>query len=823
MRSIMIGNHFSLALRNLMKSKVFSFINVLGLSVGMAASFLIFEFVNFELSYDHFNRNAERIYRVCNDRYQNGKLIQHGVSSYSAISVAMKADFPEICDYTRIIPARYVMIGYNGKNIGDQRQLVVENSFLTMFSYPLEIGDVKTALLAPYDIVLTESLAKKLFNVTHDNLASILGKGISLGKNPTLFNITGICRDIPENSHLQFDFLTSYITLYKGKDVFIHAEYDFTDSRCWHYIMLKPNVNYKPLEAKFSDFSEHHFQGNKISGSIEKFYLQPLLKAHLYSDFEYEIGDTFSATTVWGLFIIAIFILAIAWTNFINLSIAKSMHHSREVALRKLLGASRFQLVVQLMAESVIVNVLSLLIALIAVGFGQSYFNGLVNHNISLFDFVGSTSGGNTFTALLLILFLLGVFISGFYPAFVLSSINLISVLRGKLATGMKGLFLRKTLIVGQFALTIVLVSSSIIIYQQMRFVREQDLGFNKSQLLILDGPILTDWDSTLLPKQNAFLIEIKRMPGVLGAAFSWRVPGDELERDYDVRMSDQPGKVHFTMNGNGISSDFISVYQTKALAGRVFASNDYRAAGIPNRIVILNYSAINRLGIKSPADAIGRQISIAGREYEIVGVMSDFYQQSLHHPIEPTIFYPASGVFDPFSIKVDQHNLKATVDAIKRTYDAIFPGNLFKYYFLDEKFNRQYADDMLFEKSFKIFSVLAILIACLGLLGLSLYTTVQRTKEIGIRKVLGASVTSVTWLLAMSFMRLVLIAILIASPVSWFIMHKWLQNFVSRIDISPWVFIASALFALVTAFFTISIQTVGAALANPVNSLCSE
>jgi len=819
----MIGNYFRLAVRNLIKHKVFTFINIVGLSAGMTATFLIFEFVNFELSYDHFNKNAERIYRVCNDRYQNGKLIQHGVSTYSGISVAMKGDFAEISDYTRIRPGSRVVVGYNGKSVDDQRQLVVENSFLTMFSYPLEVGDEKTALMAPYEIVLTESLAKKIFNVSKDNLASVLGKSLSLGQNPTPFKITGICEDVPENSHLQFDFLTSYITLYKGKDVFLNAEYDFTDSHYWHYIMLKPGVNYKLLETKFADFSARHFQGNKMSGSIEKFYLQPLLKTHLHSDFDYEIADTFSATTVWGLFIVAIFVLAIACTNYINLSIAKSMDRSKEVALRKLLGASRIQLSAQLVVESLIINVLSVLIALTTVGFAQSYFNKLINHNLSLTYFVSASAGSDTLALLLLVLFLTGTFFSGLYPGFLISSSNFSLVLRGKRIGTMKGVFLRKALIVGQFVVTIVLVNGSILTYQQMRFVSEQDLGFNMSELLVISAPILSKWDSTLLPKQNAFVSEMKRIPGVTGAAFSWQVPGEELSRKYDIRLLDQPGIYHFTMSCNGVSPDFIRVYQTKMLAGRLFNIGDYRSIGIPNRNVILNRAAINLLGMKSPDDAIGRKISVGGGEYDVVGAVSDFHQQSLHYAIEPTIFYPATGLFDPFSIRVDYHNLRATIKSIKATYDVIFPGNLFKYYFLDEKFNRQYGDDMLFDKSFKIFSMLAILIACLGLLGLSLYTTVQRTREIGTRKVVGASVTSIVALLTISFMRLVLIAIFIATPISWYIMHKWLQNFASRIDISLWVFIASALLALVTACCTISIQTVKAALANPVNALRAE
>jgi len=357
-----------------------------------------------------------------------------------------------------------------------------------------------------------------------------------------------------------------------------------------------------------------------------------------------------------------------------------------------------------------------------------------------------------------------------------------------------------------------------------MRFIGDQGLGFNMSQMLIVKGPELSKWDSTLFPKQNAFMDEIKQIPGVSGAAFSTNIPGDELNRSFDIRRVDQPGLAQLTIGVNWTSPNFIRLYHMNMLAGRTFFNTDYKPNGLVGlHNLILNLTAIKMLGFKSPLNAIGRQLSVWDGEYDIVGVMADFHQKSFHYPVEPTMFISGAAPQMSFSIKVAPRHLNTTIDAIKQKYDAIFPGNIFDYNFLDEKYNRQYSSDQLFGRVFSIFSALAIFIACLGLLGLSLFTTLQRSKEIGIRKVLGASVGNIVLTLSKDFIRLVLLAVLIASPIAWIIMHNWLQNFVIRISISWWIFAGSGLLAAIIAFITISFQSVKAATANPVKSLRSE
>jgi putative ABC transport system permease protein len=819
----MLKNYFKTAWRNLMKNKTFSLINIAGLSIGMAACLLILQYVSFELSYDQFNKNAADIYRVYNDRYQGGKLVQHGTITYSGVGPAMQADFPEVIKHTRVVPFGKEIVSYNSKKIDDQNVLAADDAFLSMFNYPLLAGDATTALKEPTCIVITETLAKKIFDVRDDKYQSLLGKAVVLATDSLPYKITGIAKDIPENSHLQFDILLSYITLYTGAHPWKAAENDFTDSDFWHYVKLRHGADYKALEAKFPAFSQRHFQGNKISGSDEKFYLQPLSKAHLYSDFEYEIGKTASATVVWGLLIIAVLIIIIAWVNYINLATAKSMDRAKEVGVRKVAGATKQQLIRQFLTESLIINIIALIIALLIVMLVQEGFNGLVQHQLSLsYLFQKGLNGYNISVALLTLIFF-GIFVSGFYPAFVLSSFKPIFVLKGKFVTSTIGIVLRKVLVVGQFAITVALIIGSFVVYKQIQFVNEQDLGFNMNQMLIVKGPQLTNWDSTFITRENSFMADLKQIPNVLGSANSGRLPGDELGRSFDVRRSDAPSGVHFTVRNNGVSSDFIDVYQMKLLAGRNFIATDYNPDWDKLHNTIITEGAVKLLGFKSATDAVGKTILQGDKKWDIVGVIADYHQKSLRYAVEPTMLGPVYGTFNPISIKVNPQNLSSTIAAIKKKYDAFFPGNLFDYYFLDDKFNEQYKNDQLFGKVFAIFSGFAIFIACLGLLGLSLFATAQRTKEIGVRKVLGASVSNIVLLLSKDFVKLIMIAFVIAAPVAWYVMHNWLQDFAYRIGISWWIFFAAGLLAILIALITISFQAIKAAIANPVKSLRTE
>ena len=822
--NLMLKNYFKIAWRNIRKNKVFSFINIAGLALGMAACLLILQYVSFELSFDRFNKNAADLYRVTNDRYQNGKLVQHGTITYSAIGKALKDDYPEIVNNTRVEPFDQQVLTYGTKKIGDQTALAVDNSFLSMFSYPFIAGDEKTGLVNPNSIILTESLARKFFDISDNNFQPVIGKAIVVSRDSLPYKVTAVCKDVPENSHLSFNFLVSYNTLYSGGNGrWKEADYDFTDSDFWHYIQLKPGTNYKTLEAKLDAFSHKHFQENKVSGSDEKFLLQPLTRAHLYSDYEYEIGKTGSATVVWALMIIAALIILIAWVNYVNLSTAKSMERAKEVGIRKVTGAKRKQLIRQFLTESILINFIALAIAFLLVFLLQKGFNNLIHHELSLAYLVGKGLGNYTITIAVITVMIAGILGSGLYPAFVLSAFKPIAVLKGKFTSSTKGIILRKTLVVGQFAITVALIIGSFVVYRQIKFLNEQNLGINLSQILIVKPPLLTGWDSTFIARENSFKNELKQLPHIQGASVIGRTVGDELSRAFNVQRADKDIDNKLTMRRVSIDADFTTVYGVKVLSGRNFTNTDYNPDWNKLHNLMINEMAAKQLGYTSLNDAIGKQITMWGRNWDIIGVINDFHQKSLRYPIEPTLFMPSYGTDNPLCIKVDTKDLASTMLAVKAKYDAFFPGNFFDYYFLDEKFNRQYSDEQLFGKVFAIFAGFAIFIACLGLLGLSLFATAQRTKEIGVRKVLGASVQNIVLLLSKDFVRLILIAFILASPAAYFIMHSWLQDFAYRIDISWWVFIAAGLLSVTIALGTISFQAVKAALANPVKSLRSE
>jgi putative ABC transport system permease protein len=817
-------NNWKIALRHILKNKTSSAINITGLAIGMAACLLMLQFVSFELSYDQFHQNTDRIFRVVNDRYQNGQLVQHGTITYSGVGRAMKEDFPdEVETYARMEPFSN-LIFIHGEKKTEETGLAVDNSFLSMFSFPLLAGDRNNALSQPNTTMLSEKLARKLLS-SNANPEELIGKMVNIENDSLPYKVTGIFKTVPENSHLQFDFLLSYLSLYSGGNgQWSKADHDFTESDFWNYIQLKPGINPKALEAKLADFSKRHFQGNKVSGSDEVFYLQPLAKAHLATDLEYDFIKKGNPATVWGLLIIALFTIGIAWVNYINLATARSVERAKEVGIRKVIGALRPQLIRQFLSESLLINCIGLLLAVVLVYLVQPVYNHLLGVNLSLEYLWTKGMSGYTIPGGLALVLAAGVLISGFYPAFVLSSFKPIAVLKGKFSSTGKGVLLRKALVVGQFAITVGLIIGSVVVYRQIRFMSRQDLGFNMDQVLVLRPAFLGRWtDSSYFKSLNSFKEEVKQLAYVKGATGSNRVPGMELGRTFDVhRVGDNSGNRHVLRNW-GVNHDFNSLYGIKLLAGRDFRRTDHNVNFELIQNVILNESAVKLLGFANANDAVGKQIFASNKNWEVVGVTTDYHQKSLRHTVEPTMMLPTFSPVNSFSIKINPQNLTQTIAAIEKKFETFFPGNLFEYYFLDEKFNEQYKQDRLFGKVFGLFSGLAIFIACLGLFGLSLYTITQRTKEIGVRKVLGASVQNIVLLLSKDFLRLVIIASIIAFPLSWWVMNNWLSDFAYRIEMTWWFFAAAGLVALVIAMATISFHAIRSALSNPVKSLRSE
>ncbi|HEY4288182.1 MAG TPA: ABC transporter permease [Puia sp.] len=819
----MFRNYLVTAWRNLKKNKVFSFINISGLAIGMAVCLLILQYVNFELSYDQFNKNVADIYRVANDRYQNGKLVQHGTITYSAIGKAMQDDYPEVIDHARVEPWGNIIAGYGDKKIGDINTMAVDNSFLTMFSYPIVVGDQSTALNQPHSLVLTKATADRIFGDQKGDYSKLVGKQLLINRDSMPYKVTAVMADIPANSHLAFDMFASYNSMFSGKNPYKEADYDWTDSDFWHYIRLKHGTDYKALEAKFDAFSQRHFQGNKVSGSVEKFHLQPLARAHLYSDYEYEIGQTGSATVVWGLFIIAVFIISIAWVNYINLSTARSVERAKEVGVRKVTGATRGELIRQFLVESLIINGIAFGLAIGLVFISQHAFDSLIQSPLSFQSLFQRSLNGYAITIGLGTVLLLGIFISAFYPAFVLSSFRPIMVLKGTFRASKKGVFLRKGLVIGQFAITILLIIGSVVVYRQVRFMSSQELGMNIDHILIVKPPFLAGFDSSFIQRENAFKHEVKQITGITGAATANRIAGDEMGRAFNVHRADDNSGSHYTLRNMGVDFDFIDVYGIRLIAGRKFEPRDYDPDYKKLHNILLSKSATQLLGFASVEDAVGKKITMYDKKWDVIGVINDYHQKSLRYAIEPMVLQPFYGTNNSISLKVNTSNVVATMAAVKSKYESFFPGNPFDYYFLDEAYNKQYKNDQLFGKAFALFAGFAIFIACLGLLGLSLFGTTQRIKEIGVRKVLGASIANIVLLLSKDFVMLILVAFVIAAPVAWWIMHQWLQDFAYRIVLSPWIFVAAGLLAILIALATISFQAIKAALMNPVKSLRSE
>jgi putative ABC transport system permease protein len=819
----MIKNYFKIAWRNLMNNKTDSSINIIGLSIGMAACLLILEFVNYELSFDRFNKNATDIYRVTNDRYQQGKLVQHGTITYSAVGPAMKADFPEIINNTRVEPMGNPILTEGNKKFESSNSFAVDNEFLSIFSYPLLAGDRRTALLEPNDIIISESLARKIFSIENNDFSSVIGKTIQIATDSLPYKITGVCKEVPENSHLQFDLLYSYTTLYSGPNAYTPSKYDFTDSDFWHYIQLRHGADYKALQAKFEAFSLRHFQGNKVSGNDEKFLLQPLTKAHLYSEYEYEIGKTGSATAVWGMLIIAMLIIIIAWVNYINLTTARSMNRAKEVGIRKVSGATRSQLIRQFISESLLMNMIALTLAFILIFLVQAKFNVLVDRKLSLSYLFTQPTNGVDIKWFIVGGLLTGILISGFYPAFVLSSFKPILVLKGKYSQSGNGAFLRKLLVTTQFAATVTLIIGSFIVYRQINFVNKQNLGVDLSQVAIIKPPMLTSFDSGFVVHETAFRQELSAIPGVINAATSSRVAGQETPRAFNTHRTDLHTELKLTIRNFGVDDGFFKLYGIPLVAGRNFSFSDYSADFHKLHNIVITESAVKAFEFSSNEDAVGKSISVFGTNWNIIGIVKDFHQKSLHFPMEPIMFFPTLGTYNVISVKLNTHDIASTIAKIKSTYNSFFPGNLFDYYFLDEQFNDLYKSDLLFGKIFALFAGFAIFIACLGLLGLSLFTTTQRMKEIGVRKVLGASISNIVFLLSKDFIRLIFVSFLIASPIAWYVMHSWLQGFAYRIPISWWIFPSAGLLAFFIAIGTVSFQTMRAAAMNPVKSLRSE
>lgn len=808
----MFKNYLIISWRNLFKHKAYSAINIGGLAIGIAACLLILQYVSFETSYENFHANKDRIYRVKQERYNAGKLETEWAGGAFAIGNSFKEAIPEIEEYVKVVQTNDIIVEVKDETLKIDQVFFATNTFFNVFSYPLVAGDVASVLKEPGTAAISETIALKIFGSK-----DVVGKTlpISGGRN---YRITGVYKDMPSNTQLKPNFLASYasfVDMVKTNSNGEQTPEEWWDSDgCLTYLMLEEGVNPNQVEAKFPPIvAENESDFTKESNSSAKYLLMPVTDIHLDSNFMMEPGPTGDGKTVYLLLGIAFFIIVIAWVNYINLATARAISRAKEVGVRKAIGSNRKQLITQFFFESALFNTLALLLALALMAIMIPSFNQLSGQELSYTLFTKST-----FWIGLAGLFVVGVFLSGAYPAFVLSRFKPVEVLKGKMVSTQQGALLRKSLVVLQFAASLFLLIGTLTVYQQIQFMRKQSLGLDIDKTLVVVPPVVAD--STYLSQMTAFKENLLKYPSIQSVAAATTIPGQPVGWNAGgIKLVTQDQELGKQYRVIGVDYDYVAQFGLKLLAGRAF-SEEY---GTDPEAVIFNRAGIAQLGFNNPEEAIGERIDFWGNQYTIIGVSENFNQESLRLPYEPLVIRLIPDVRGYFSIKQNSEDVAQTIAQVKIEWDKFFPGNTYEYFFLDEHFNDQYQADQRFGKVFGLFTGLAILVACLGLFGLASFTTLQRTKEIGIRKVLGASIPGILKLLYKEFALLLVLAFVIAVPIAWFTSSNWLESYAFRISMHWSYFLLPFVVIVIIALVTVSFQTIKASLANPVKSLRTE
>lgn len=787
----MFKNYLKIAFRNLWKQKVYSFINILGLAVGLAACLLIYLFISNEMSFDRFHQKGKRIYRLNEVQSFEGISPQHVALSMYPMGPALQETYPEIADFVRFV---------NGGTVlrNDPKQIIVEKTFWTdpaffsIFDFALRRGDRATALNEPNSAVLTEETAHKLFG-TDD----VIGKSFLQGERQ--LKVTGVLENLPKTSHLQFDALFSLITIEDER-----ARTNWGSNWLVTYLLLAPGADTRKLEQAFPQFLEKNMGEGK---KFYELYLQPLHEVHLGSmnvTHDYHNWQKFDGKYIFVFSLLAVFVLLIAAINFMNLSTARSSSRSKEVGVRKSVGAHRLQLARQFLGESVILAFIALAVAVLLAEVALPLLNTISRRSLelNLFSDPALLPGMIGFT------FLLGL-VAGIYPALFLSSFQAVEVLKDKTPASGRKVMLRNVLVVAQFAIAIALIVGTALTVQQFRFMKDRNPGFQRDQIVLLK------MNGTSNNKYDLLKEEFLRNPAVLAVTASGQRLGNNIHQN-SARTRGGSAEIRLSPSHLHVKRNFIEFYGLEIVAGRAFSDEiptDKRFA------YIVNEALVKDLGWDDP---IGKQFGVSWEDTlgTVIGVVKDFNFNSLHHKIQPLYISSQDWGYDEMSVKISPQNYAAALGHLEKVWNEHVPDRPFQYIFLDEHFETLYLADRQVSQIVGVIAGLAILTACLGLFGLAAITTEQRTKEIGIRKVLGASLLNLITLLAKNFVRLVLLAFLIAAPVGYFIMQNWLQNFVYRIAIDWWVFLFAGGIALVIALATVSTHALKAALANPVEAL---
>lgn len=804
-------NYFKIAFRNLLRNKGVSAINILGLAIGIATCLIIMLFVNHELSYDRYNKKADRIVRVSfRGDVQGEKMNESTVMP--PVAHTLKAEFPEVEAATRIREFGKPKLIYGDKIFRDDVFAFVDSNFFQVFTLPLIRGDAKTALIQPNTIVITKAVAQKYFG-NEDPMGKVIA--FKDGKNAAC-KVTGIIDKVPSNSHFHIDIFTSMAGLPESK------EPTWLSSNFYTYLVLTKGYDHKKLEAKLPGIVEKYIgpqmqQAMGITltefrkkGSNLSFHLQPLTDIHLHSDFTYDLSQAGDIRYVYIFGAIALFMLLIACINFMNLSTAGASKRSREVGIRKVLGSLKLDLIKQFLFESILITAIAFILAMCLVYLALPLFNTLAGQNLTL----SFAENPLLLPGLLLLVLVIGVF-AGSYPAFYLSSFKPVAVLKGKFVSGKKSINLRSGLVVFQFFISIVLIVSTIVVYKQLSYIQNKKLGYDKSQVMILSDPWM------LGKNQDIFRQELLNDPRIAIVSSSGYVPAGQSDNNNffvspDERSTELIKTLRYDVDENYIPALGIQLHQ-----GRNFS----KAFTTDSNAVVINEAAANAFGWKERA--IGHHISRTNNNgekvtYTIIGVIKDFHFRPLRERISPLVMvlapYPGNLI-----VKLKTKDIAALTASLGKRWTELGAEEPLSFSFLDERYNNTYKAEHKIGMILGIFTGLTIFVACLGLFGLATFTAERRTKEIGIRKVLGSSVQGIVNLLSMEFLKLVSIAFVVATPIAWYIMNKWLQDFAYRINISWWIFLIAALLAIVVTLITVSFQAVKAALSNPVKSLRTE
>ncbi|MGV3589489.1 MAG: ABC transporter permease [Adhaeribacter sp.] len=810
----MFKNYLKIAFRNMLRHKVYSFINLFGLTVGLTCCLLITLYITNELSYDRYHTKADRIYRVTrNFVNQDGTVNLHLGNIAPPFGPLLKSYFPDLEEVVRILQSNAVVAVNPERTFNEEDIFFAEPAFFKVFTVPVLSGNPTKALNEPNTVLLTEKMAAKYFP-NQNPVGQVLRMDSQLN-----LKVTGVYKSFPANSHFHPNFLVSFVTL-EDSAVFgrENLRTNYGSNNFATYLLFPKDYPVQNVEAQFPAFIDKSMPAegaNAVKASSwTNLFLQKLTDIHLYSHLDTELEENGDINTVYLFTAIALFILLIACINFMNLSTARSSIRAKEIGVRKVMGATQPKLVVQFLAESMIFAILAVLMALLLTKLMLPVMNSFTGRELSF------TIQNSWLMALAVqgLAALVGL-VAGSYPALFLSSFQPVKVLKGKLTTGKNSISLRKVLVILQFAISVVLLVSTAVVYKQLSYLKDRALGLDKDHIVNLN------YNSTQLgPKYDAFRQELLTNPAVKEVGRSIGVPSDRLLNSMGnarLQTADSMANSPVAFQYLGIDQDFIQTYKIKLLAGRNF-SESYPTDD--SMAFLLNESGAKLLGLNNPQEGIGRSLEYGNRKGRLVGVLQDFHFESMHEKIKPIIFIiPDGRQYSDISVKLQGNNIPEGLAHLEKTWKKFLPENPFDYNFLDESFGQLYEAEQKQGLLFTIFAGIAILIACLGLFGLASFATEQRTKEIGIRKVLGASVSGIVTMLSKDFLKLVLLANIIAWPLAWYGMHRWLQDFAYRTNISWWIFGVATVLALIVALLTVSFHAAKAAVANPVKALKTE